>query len=56
MAALHICVVMSHAWSSRSYPGYALLPVATLDYGIWYGGFKVAEKLMTRNPEAGSAS
>lgn len=55
MITLHLALVMLVSWTDRVYPGYALLPYGILDYGIWYGSFKLTEKLMTRNTEAGSA-
>jgi multisubunit Na+/H+ antiporter MnhB subunit len=50
--ALHIFLVLSIPWSSKSYPGYALLPVAIVDYGVVYGGFKLAEKILKRTDQA----
>lgn len=48
MVGLHVALVMFIPWGDKSYPGSALLPVGALDYGIIYGSFKLAEKLMSR--------
>jgi hypothetical protein len=43
IAACHILLVLFVPWTSRSYPGYALLPVGVLDFAIIYGAIKLAE-------------
>ena len=45
---LQALLVVFVPWSAKSYPGYALLPVAVLDYVIVYGFFKLVEKVMVR--------
>jgi succinate dehydrogenase hydrophobic anchor subunit len=48
LLALHVFLVVRIPWDDKSYPGYTLLPFAALDYGIMYGSFKFAEKLMKK--------
>jgi hypothetical protein len=48
LIALHAFLILDIPWTDKSYPGYTLLPFAALDYGIVYGCFKLAEKLMTK--------
>lgn len=53
---LHATVVLLIPWPDKSYPGVVLLPLGLLDFAIVYGCFKLAEKLMSRDTGAGSAS
>ena len=46
LIVLHIPVIVLVPWTSKSYPGITLLPVAVVDYAIVYGCIKLAEKLM----------
>jgi hypothetical protein len=55
LIALHVFLVFRIPWTSKSYPGYTLLPFAMLDYGIMYGSFKLTEKLMRQNGDGGSS-
>jgi hypothetical protein len=56
LLTFHVFLVLLIPWSNESYPGgYALLPVALLDYGVMYGCFKLVEKLMKRGSESGIA-
>ncbi len=48
MIAIHVFLISRVPWTSKSYPGYTLLPLAMLDYGMVYGSLKLAEKLMTK--------
>jgi hypothetical protein len=53
LIALHVFLIVRIPWTDKSYPGYTLLPFAALDYGIVYGSFKLAEKLMKKtNPSS----
>lgn len=56
MVALHVALVLSVSWSDRSYPGYTLLPEAALDYGVFYGSFSLAEKVLGRGDRNNSPS
>lgn len=56
MAALHVCIVLFIPWNNKSYPGFALLPVAIVDYGVVYGSLKIAEKIMMRSDGNSSTS
>ena len=49
LVALHVALVLSISWSDKSYPGYTLLPEAALDYGVFYGSFRLAEKVLGRS-------
>jgi hypothetical protein len=49
MITLHVFLVLSVPWNDKSYPGYALLPVAVLDYGFMYGCIKLVEKIVRRS-------
>ncbi len=53
---LHAPVVLLIPWPDKHYPGVVLLPLGLLDFAIVYGAIKLADKLMTRNAGAGSAS
>jgi hypothetical protein len=44
--AVHVLLVLLIPWTSKSYPGTLLLPVAAVDYGIVYGVIKLIEKMM----------
>jgi hypothetical protein len=46
MIMFHAFFIVLVPWTAQSYPGYALLPVAVVDFGIVYGSFKLAEKIM----------
>jgi len=46
MIALHVPLVLLIPWTSRSYPGITLLPVAAVDYAIVYGCIKLTEKAL----------
>lgn len=54
--ALHVLLILLVPWSSKSYPGTALLPIAAVDYGIVYGAIKLIEKLMKRSHPLPSVS
>jgi hypothetical protein len=56
LVALHVFLVVRIPWDDKSYPGYTLLPFAALDYGIMYGSFKLAEKMMKGSDGASSPS
>ena len=43
--AVHVLLVLLIPWTSKSYPGTLLLPVAAVDYGIVYGVIKLIEKM-----------
>ena len=45
---LHILLVLLVPWTSKSYPGLTLFPIAVLDYAIVYGCIKLVEKVMKR--------
>ncbi len=45
---LHGALVFLIPWTSKSYPGLILLPVAVLDYAVVYGCVKLAEKILKR--------
>ena len=46
MIALHVPLVLLIPWTSRSYPGITLLPIAAVDYVIVYGCIKLTEKTL----------
>lgn len=46
--ALHVLLILLIPWSSKSYPGLTLFPVAVLDYVIVWGSIKLAEKMTKR--------
>ena len=48
LTVLHVALVAVIPWTSKSYPGLTLLPIAALDYGIVYGCIKLVEKVMNR--------
>jgi hypothetical protein len=48
LVAAHVLLISRVPWTGDSYPGYALLPLALVDYGIVHGSFKLAEKLMNQ--------
>jgi RHS repeat-associated protein len=56
LIALHVFLVVRVPWTDKSYPGYTLLPFAALDYGVIYGSFKLAEKMMKGSDGASSRS
>lgn len=47
LIAIHVFLILLIPWTGKSYPGYTLLPIGVLDYGIMYGSFKLVEKMMT---------
>ncbi len=48
MCVLNAPLVLLVPWTSKSYPGITLLPVAIADYAIAYGFIKLAEKVARR--------
>jgi hypothetical protein len=48
MIGLHVPLVLLVSWTSRSYPGITLVPIAAVDYAIVYGCIKLAENAMKR--------
>jgi len=55
LLAFHVFLILHIPWDDKNYPGgYAILPVALLDYGVMYGCFKVVEKLMKRSDNPSS--
>jgi uncharacterized membrane protein YjgN (DUF898 family) len=46
LIALHVVLILLVPWTSRSYPGITLLPIALVDYAIVYGCIRLAEKAM----------
>jgi hypothetical protein len=49
LIAIHIPFVLFIPWTTASYPGIALLPVAVVDYAFVYGCIKLTEKIMSRS-------
>ncbi len=45
IVVLHVLLVVLIPWGDETYPGYALLPVAALDFGSACGSFKLVEKM-----------
>jgi hypothetical protein len=45
---LHIPLIVLVPWTSTSYPGITLLPVAVVDYAIVWACIKLAEKIANR--------
>ncbi len=45
---LHIPLILLVPWTSKSYPGITLLPVAVVDYAIVWACIKLAEKVAKR--------
>jgi hypothetical protein len=45
MVGFHVLLVLYLPWSDKSYPGYTLLPVGLLDFGIMYGCIRLVEKV-----------
>ena len=54
LTVLHILLVLLVPWSSASYPGITLLPIAVVDYAIVWGCIKLVEKAMSRDDAASS--
>jgi hypothetical protein len=52
LIVLHVFLVLLIPWTGKSYPGYTLLPVGVLDYGIVYGSLKLVEKAMKKGAGA----
>jgi hypothetical protein len=46
--AFQVLLVLLVPWTSKSYPGLILFPIAVLDYAIVWGSIKLAEKVMKR--------
>ena len=46
LVVAHVPLVLLIPWSSKSYPGMVLLPVALLDFAIVYGCIISVEKVM----------
>ena len=46
IVALHVLLVLSMPWTSKSYPGPILLPFAILDYVIVWGCFRLWKNVM----------
>ena len=44
LACCHVVLISVISWTSRSYPGYALLPVAILDFAFIYGVIRLVDK------------
>ena len=44
VAGCHIPVVLFVPWTSKSYPGYALLPIGVLDFALIYGAIRLVDK------------
>lgn len=44
VAACHIPLLLFVSWTEKNYPGYALLPIAVLDFAAIYGAIKLVEK------------
>ncbi len=56
IVAAHVLLVLLIPWTSKSYPGLLLFPVAVLDFAIVWGCFKLAQKVMMPGEAANSAS
>jgi len=54
--AVHVLLVLLVPWTSKSYPGLLLFPVAVLDFAIVWGCFKLTEKAMMPGDAASSAT
>lgn len=52
IVALHVLLVLLVPWTSKSYPGLLLFPVAVADFAIVWGCFKLAEKVTKRGDAA----
>jgi hypothetical protein len=48
LIALHVLLVLLVPWTSKSYPGLPLFPIAVVDYAIVYGTIKLVEKVAKR--------
>jgi hypothetical protein len=44
-AGCHILLILFVPWTSKSYPGYALLPIGILDFALIYGALKLVDKI-----------
>jgi hypothetical protein len=53
---LQVPIVLLIPWGNRGLTGISLLPVAVVDYGLVYGGVKLAEKMASRSEENSSPS
>lgn len=54
IVAAHVLLVLFVSWTSKSYPGLLLFPVAVLDFAIVWGCLKLAQKVMMRGEAASS--
>ena len=54
--AVHVLLILLIPWTSKSYPGTLLLPVAAVDYGIVYGVIKLIEKMTKSSQPQSSVS
>lgn len=50
--AVHALLVALISWTSKSYPGLILFPVAVLDFAIVYGCIKLVHKMIMGNDQA----
>ncbi|NYF79888.1 hypothetical protein HDF17_002208 [Granulicella arctica] len=48
LIALHVLLVLLVPWTSKSYPGLILFPIAAVDYAIVYGCIKLVDRMMNR--------
>jgi hypothetical protein len=55
LIALHVFLIAFLSWMDKSYPGYALLPFAVLEYGIMYKAFKLVGKVANRGERTGES-
>ena len=56
LVGFHVFLVLYIPWTDKSYPGYTLLPVGLLDYGIMYGCINLVEKVVGAGRRADSVS
>lgn len=54
--AIHVLLILLIPWTSKSYPGTLLLPVAAVDYGIVYVIFKLIERVTKGSQPQSSVS
>lgn len=52
LIAIHVLLVLLIPWTSKSYPGLLLFPVAVADYAFVWGCLKVSHNLMMRGNAA----
>ena len=53
LSALHVPLILLIPWTTASYPAFALLPVAVVDFAIVYGCIRLAEKAIGRSKPLG---